>query len=178
LRAGKSTLYEGGVRVAASISWNSKIKAGSIISTPLHIVDLYPTLLEIAGAKLIQDLPVDGKSAIEILTQGKSPPVREILLNSTPNAGAIRFGDWKLIVNGMIDSHEDDGMVRAPSETSIELFNIADDPSEKYNLVKQRPEVVKDLRARYDKLAAQAITPKASPRPGDFKVPKVWGLQK
>jgi hypothetical protein len=37
--------------------------------------------------------------------------------------------------------------------------------------------MVSDLRVRYDKLAAQAVAPKASPRPADFKVPKVWGAQ-
>lgn len=177
LRAGKSTLYEGGVRVAASVAWEGRIKAGSIITAPLHIVDLYPTLLRLAGAPLQQELPIDGHDAFAILTQGKASPHREILLNTTPNTGAIRVGDWKLIVNGKIDSHEDDGTVSAPLEPLIELFNIANDPYEKQNLAGQRPDVARDLRARYDKFAVQAVPPKASPRPADFKVPRVWGAQ-
>jgi arylsulfatase A-like enzyme len=177
LRAGKSTLYEGGVRAAASISWEGRIKAGSTIAVPLHIVDLYPTLLRLAGASLRQTLPIDGQDAFAIITQGTPAPPREILLNATLTTGAIRVGDWKLILNGTIDAHEDDGTVIAPAEPLIELFNLANDPYEKQNLAKQRPEMVSDLRVRYDKLAAQAVAPKASPRPADFKVPKVWGAQ-
>ncbi len=177
LRAGKGTLYEGGVRVAASIAWEGRIKAGSTITAPLHIVDLYPTLLRLAGASLRQALPIDGRDAYAILTQGKPSPHREILLNTTPNTGAIRVGDWKLIVNGEINAHEGDGTVSTPAEPSIELFNLANDPYEKRNLATQQPGVVSDLRARYDKLAAQAVPPKASPKRADFKVPKVWGAQ-
>ncbi|MDX2031164.1 MAG: arylsulfatase [Blastocatellia bacterium] len=177
LRAGKATLYEGGVRVAACIAWEGRIKAGSTIAAPLHIVDLYPTLLRLAGASLRQTLPIDGHDAFATLTQGKPSPHSEILLNATPNTGAIRVGDWKLIVNGKVSAGEGDGTERAPAERSVELFNLANDPYEKQNLAAQRPDVAKDLRARYDKLAAQAVPPKARPKPADFKTPKVWGEQ-
>jgi arylsulfatase A-like enzyme len=52
LRAGKATLYEGGVRVAACVAWEGRIKAGSVVSAPLHMVDWYPTLLRLAGRNL------------------------------------------------------------------------------------------------------------------------------
>src|SRR5262249_15149773 len=52
LRAGKATLFEGGVRVAACAAWEGHIRAGSVINEPLHIVDWYPTLLQLAGASL------------------------------------------------------------------------------------------------------------------------------
>src|SRR5206468_1018815 len=45
-RAGKGTLYEGGVRVAAFATWDGKIKPGSVVREPLHVVDWYPTLLK------------------------------------------------------------------------------------------------------------------------------------
>ena len=50
-RAGKATLYEGGVRVAACVTWDGKIKAGSTVTEPLHVVDLYPTLVKLTGAR-------------------------------------------------------------------------------------------------------------------------------
>ena len=175
LRAGKATLYEGGVRVAACVAWEGKIKAGSVITAPLHIVDLYPTLLRLAGASLSQKLPLDGRDAWAAMTQGKPSPHTEILLNATPNTGAIRVGDWKLILNGKVNAGEGDGEAEAPKETSVELFNLANDPYEKQNVAAQHPDKVKDLRTRYDKLAAQAAPPKAKPKPADFKSPKVWG---
>jgi arylsulfatase A-like enzyme len=178
LRAQKGTLYEGGVRVAACIAWAGQIKAGSVVKAPLHIVDLYPTLLRLAGASLQQKLPLDGRDAWAAITQGKPSPHTEILLNATPSTGAIRAGDWKLILNGKVNAGEDDGATDVSSEQSVELFNLARDPYEKQNLAAQQPDKVKDLRARYNKLAAQAAPPKIRPKPADFKSPKVWGEQR
>src|SRR4051812_17732780 len=53
-RAGKGTLYEGGVRVAACATWDGRLKAGSTVTEPLHIVDWYPTLLKLCGARAEQ----------------------------------------------------------------------------------------------------------------------------
>ena len=60
---------------------------------------------------------------------------------------------------------------------SVELFNLAKDPSESENLAARNPEKVKELRARYDAYAAQALPPKAAPKPPGFKSPAVWGEQ-
>jgi arylsulfatase A-like enzyme len=175
LRAGKGTLYEGGVRVAACVAWEGQIKAGSVVNAPLHIVDWYPTLLKLAGANLKQKLPLDGLDAWGALAQGKASPHAEILLNATPRTGALRVGDWKLVLNGKVDAGEGDGAQETLVSTSVELFNLAHDPYEKHNLAAQQMDKVKELRARYDKLAAQAVPPKVKPRSADFKSPKVWG---
>jgi arylsulfatase A-like enzyme len=176
LRAGKGTLYEGGVRVAACVAWEGQIKAGSVVNAPLHIVDLYPTLLRLAGAKLEQEFPLDGLDAWGALAKGKPSPHTEILLNATPRNGALRMGDWKLVLNGGIGAGEDDNNANEPSGgATLELFNLASDPYEKQNLAAQQPAKVKALRARYETLAQQAIPPKAKPKAADFKSPKVWG---
>src|SRR5262249_40659760 len=60
LRAGKATLYEGGVRVAACVNWPGRLKPGTVIDQALHIVDWYPTLLKLVGASLTQKLALDG----------------------------------------------------------------------------------------------------------------------
>ncbi len=70
LRAGKGTIYEGGVRVCACVSWPGKIKAGTRIAEPLHGVDWYPTLLKIAGAPLEQKHAVDGRDILPVLGGG------------------------------------------------------------------------------------------------------------
>jgi hypothetical protein len=60
-------------------------------------------------------------------------------------------------------------------ESSVELFNLRNDPYEKSNLAKERPEKVEELRQALAKYAANAVAPKASPKPKSFAVPAVWG---
>ena len=58
LRAGKGTLYEGGVRVCALANWPGQIPAGVTIKEPLHVSDWFPTLVKLAGGTLEQKLPL------------------------------------------------------------------------------------------------------------------------
>jgi len=63
LRGEKSHVYEGGVRAPAIMVWEGTIKEGSVVKEPLHITDLYPTLLRLTGTNLQQEKPLDGKDA-------------------------------------------------------------------------------------------------------------------
>ena len=185
LRAGKGTVYEGGTRVCACVAWQGRIKPGTAIAEPLHVVDWYPTLLKLAGASLEQKLPLDGRDILPVLTQGKPSPHDEILLNTTPRGGAIRVGDWKFVLNGAYGSGQGNDENPAPAKRkkgarqsqapTVELFNLAQDLSEKHNLAAEQPDKVKELRARYDALANQAAKPGNQPKPADYKAPKVWG---
>lgn len=187
LRAGKGTVYEGGCRVCAFANWQGVIKPGEV-QDPLHIVDWYPTLLKLAGAKLDQSKPLDGRDLWPALTGGKVTPRDPIVLNVTPNGGAIRVGDMKLVVGGNFDAHE--GADDAPGEKAnkkkasandksatekVELFDLSKDASEEKNLAEAQPEKVKELRTLLAKYAAEAVPPKSAPKPADFKTPKVWG---
>jgi len=173
-RAGKGTLYEGGVRVAAFATWEGHIKAGGTITEPMHMVDWYPTLLKLCGPKTAQKLPIDGLDIWPTLTQGKPSPHESILINTTPSNGAVRAGDWKLVVrNGNDDP--DGGEAKKDGKNSIELFNLKNDPYEKANLAEKNPEKVKDLKATLAAFAKQAVPPKAKPKGKNFVTPKVWG---
>lgn len=176
LRAGKGTVYEGGVRVAAFATWPGKIAAGSTIKTPIHIADWYPTLLGISGASRDQKLPVDGSDILAAL-EGKEIANREIVINVSPNAGAIRSGDWKLVVkHGRgVDDEDGDAKPEPKSEAKTELYNLADDISEKNDLASSNPEKVRELKARYDALSKEAAAPKSKPKPAGFKSPAIWG---
>lgn len=192
LRAGKATLYEGGTRVVAFANWHGKIKPGTIVSEPIHIVDWYPTLLRLAGVVADQRLALDGLDIWSTITQGKPSPHDAILINSIPESGAIRMGDWKLVLNGRIGANdlqkattkgkENAGSKQAKDSGSdsvaeqIELFNLAEDPYEKTNLASQNPSKVIELRARLESYAREAIPPKAEEEAqSNFKSPKVWG---
>lgn len=166
-RGGKGTLYEGGVRVAAFVTWEDRVKAGGTIAEPLHAVDWYPTLLKLCGARLEQQLPLDGRDVWPTLTQGKPSPHSTILLNALPNGGALRAGDWKLLVQS--------GSEKESDKESVELFNLQEDPYEKVNLAEQNPEKVKELRLALAKFAEQAVPPRTKPKAKGFTVPKVWG---
>ncbi|MEI8088605.1 MAG: arylsulfatase [Opitutaceae bacterium] len=185
LRAGKGTLYEGGVRVCAFATWDGHIKPGSTVDAPLHMVDWYPTLARLAGASLEQKLPLDGRDAWSAITEGTPSPHEAILLNTTPTSGAIRMGDWKLVLNGSTNDSEDTenptpaatkkSKKKKSAEDLVELFNLVQDPYEKTNLATTQSAKVAELRARYAIFAAEAITPKVQPRDPAFQIPKIWG---
>jgi arylsulfatase A-like enzyme len=182
LRARKATLYEGGVRVPAFVTWQGHVDAGKVVNAPLHIVDWYPTLLKLAGASQAQSLPIDGLDAWPAITRGEPSPHNEILLNSTPAGGAIRVGDWKLVSNGTTAGDEPANAAEAAAaperdapKQPVELFDLAHDPYEQHDLATQNPQKVQELRARYDALARQAAKPLSAPQAPGFRSPRVWG---
>jgi len=174
LRGQKAQLYEGGIRVPAIAVWPGVLKAGAVVNEPLHIVDMYPTLLRLAGARLEQALPLDGKDAWPTMVHGKPTPHEEILFNVTPANGAIRCGDWKLVHNGNIGANNTGDKVE---QNVFELFNLAEDPYEKNDLSDQHPRKLAELKRRLESYANQAVKPNVPPNrmPKDFKVPKAWG---
>ena len=174
LRGHKGQLYEGGIRVPAVAVWPGVLTPGAVVDGPLHIVDMYPTLIKLAGGSLAQPLAIDGKDAWGAIAQGKPSPHEEILHNVTPATGAIRVGDWKLIWNGQITANHTGP---TPQKDKWELFNIADDPYEKDNLVDKNPEILRRLQLRMSRYVAEAVKPNIPPNrmPADFKVPKAWG---
>lgn len=70
LRGGKSTLYEGGIRVPLLIRWPGVTRPGSFCTTPVTSVDFYPTFLELAGATAPKGYPLDGQSLLPLLEHG------------------------------------------------------------------------------------------------------------
>ena len=129
----------------------------------------------VSHASLDQKLAIDGRDAWPAITVGAASPHDEILLNSAPNKGALRVGDWKLVLNGSAtDDEADDNRATSPNDPKppvlrattevVELFNLAKDPGEKQNLASEQPEKVKELRARYAALARQAVPPKNGPK--------------
>lgn len=174
-RAGKGTLYEGGVRVAACASWPGHIAPGSVVSPPLHVVDWYPTLLTLAGAPLQQARELDGHDVWATISAGQPSPRDAVLINAAPDAGAIRVGQWKLVINGARERADRQRQVAPPPADVIELFDLEQDPYERTNLAGKRPDKVAELRLRYDALASQAAPPMISPAAPDSPAPRVWG---
>ena len=149
LRGSKGMLYEGGIREPMIVRWPGKVKAGSVCDEPVISIDFYPTMLEMAGAKKPAGQVLDGESIVGLLT-GKGKIKREAIYwhfpaylegnrNSkspwrTTPAGAVRCGDYKLI------EFFEDGRV--------ELYNLADDISEKNDLSDSMPDKAKELHEK------------------------------
>ncbi len=145
LRAGKGTIYEGGVRVCAFANWPGQIPAGVTIKEPMHVIDWYPTLVKLAGGSLEQKLPLDGRDVWPMLTQNAKSPHDAILSVQSPTRAAVRMGDWKLLYN-------------AQSE-KLELYNLATDIGEAHNLAAQEPERLAMLRTKLAELLKDAAPP-------------------
>jgi arylsulfatase A-like enzyme len=144
-RNGKGTLYEGGTRVAALANWPGRIRPG-VVDQMIHVVDLFPTMAELAGAPLGKGKPLDGMNVWSTISEGKPSPRTEVVYNVEPFRGAVRKGDWKLIW-------------RTPLPSALELYNIAEDPSEKTDLAAQHPEKVAELQKRIEELARESAKP-------------------
>lgn len=173
LRGQKGQLYEGGIRVPAVVSWPGHLAEGRVVNDPLHVVDLYPTLLRVAGAKLEQEHPLDGRDAWATIAAGDRTPDAVIVHNVTPWSGALRKGRWKLVQNGAGQANATQG----PARDTWELFDLDADPGEQTNLAAEQPDVFAELRARLEALRAAAVAPVLMPNvaPEGFEVPKVWG---
>jgi len=141
LRAGKSTLYEGGIREPLIIFWPSVAKPGRICHTPVCSVDFYPTLAQAAGVRPTPAQAADGVSLMPLLKDPETRLDRDTFYWHYPldkphflggrSAGAIRKGDWKLIE--FFDTGE------------TELYDLAKDPSEQPHLVGEEPDKRRDL---------------------------------
>ena len=146
-RDGKGGLYEGGVRVVALVAWPDKIKPKTVVTRVMHVTDMYPTLINIAGAKLDQAKKPDGFDVWKTLAEEQLSPREEILLNVEDFRGAIRVGEWKLIV-------------RATLPSKFELFDIPNDPEESQNQADAYPDRVKSMLKRLNEFAYEMAAPK------------------
>ncbi len=140
------------MRVPAFVNWPGKLKPG-VVTEPLDMVDVMPTLLALAGAKGSPDHPFDGKDMWATIADGAPTPHDDILINVEAFRGAVRKGDWKLIKIALL-----------PGKT--QLFNLAKDPGETTDVSAENPEMVKDLEARllaYAKEQKPSLWIKAQP---------------
>jgi len=166
MRYGKGSPYEGGIRVPFIVKWPKKTSKGKINHTPIHAIDFYPTLLEMAGGNPSQYDFLDGLSLVPELTgTGKLErrtlhwymPLYDRLTYSewaaTP-AAVIRKGNYKLIkfFGDYIDTSE--GYKKHVPGRRIELYNLADDIAEEKNLSESNTALAAQLEQELDEWIA------------------------
>ncbi len=164
LRDGKGELYEGGVRVPAVVSWPGRIEPGRVVDTPLHLVDLFPTLVGLAGGDVSEAGALDGIDAWPVLRGDDTVP-RTLLLNVNGRTGAVRRGRWKLL-------RTKDG----PTQR-LELYDVVEDPGETRDLAKEQPDRVQELSAALQAFEAESVPAifGKDEKPSGFQPPSFWG---
>ena len=161
LRAGKGYPYEGGIRVPLIVRWPGVVDAGRICEVPVTSIDYFPTLVELAGQRLLSDRVIDGESLVPVLKETGSLRRDAIFWHFPHYRGGvvpysiIRKGDWKLI--------------KRYEGRTFELFNLKEDLSEKNDLSEKQPEKVRELDAELNAWLrdTQAKLPLENP---DYKV--------
>ncbi len=147
LYEGKNSTYEGGMREPAIAWWPGKIKANTISPALANTMDLLPTMAKLSGAALPQNTLLDGMDLSPLLL-GKTDKVRnEMYYYINQNLHAVRKGAWK----AHFTTHPSYSKELPQPHDPPLLYNIEVDPSEKYNIAKQYPEVLEDLRKEYEK---------------------------
>jgi len=139
-RSGKGSMYEGGIRVAGGMYWKGKIKAGSVTDNFAILSDLFPTICEVAGAKISH--PIDGISILPTLL-GQKQITDNRIVYWVRREGNMQFG-------GMAYYAARQGSYKILQNTPwepIQFFDLAADP------VEQKPlDTTKELQEIYRQL--------------------------
>jgi uncharacterized sulfatase len=154
-RGRKGQSYEGGFRVPFIAKWPGHIRPGQVSSEPAVNLDIFPTLLALAGIEHPSDRVIDGKS-IEGLLSGRNPrsPHDALYFYHYDQLEGVRSGKWKYFrkLNRYVwpvplDAEYLPGIVgkkqlgnRAPL-----LYDLSIDPGESYNVIATYPEVAEKL---------------------------------
>ncbi len=140
-RRHKTWTHEGGISTPFLMSWPKGIAArGEFRRNVGHVIDVVPTVLELAGAKTLDDAPpAPGKSLVPAFTEDLSVN-HESLWWFHDGHKAIRIGDWKAV---------------APNSEPWELYNIANDRDESTDLALPEGKRLNEMVAEWDRQLAE-----------------------
>ncbi|MBI4625582.1 MAG: sulfatase-like hydrolase/transferase [Verrucomicrobia bacterium] len=124
---------EGGIRLSFIARWPGVLPAGRSTDEFLSILDVFPTLAAVGGARIPDGLTLDGFNLIPVL-QGRERSPRQAMFWHSRNSKAARVGKYKWI----------------ESPTAKGLFDLTKDPGEKEDLSGQLPGVYADAKAHWE----------------------------
>ena len=179
LREGKGSPYEGGIRVPLLVRWPGVIKPKSECHVPTHIIDFYPTFVELARGAPPRNHHLDGTSLMPLL-RGSGTSQRNTLFWHLPTynipygrapCAVIRQGDWKLVYwfGDYLDTSDltpdERPYGRLVVGQRVELFNLHDDGGETRNVATQFPAKAAELGRALEKWWQEtgAALPKKNP---------------
>ena len=147
-RGAKFSLFEGGIRVPAILSWPGHLPENQVRSQVAYACDWLPTIAELCATAL-PEVVLDGKSLVPLIKDANTASPHAVLNWQIGKSWAVREGDWKLLFD------VEDTTARSPGTVipGAFLVNLKDDPAERTNLAAARPEIVarlKRLRADWE----------------------------
>lgn len=174
LREGKSSCYEGGIRVPMMVCWPERTAAGTRINTPVCAEDLFPTILEMAGIERYETVQqVDGRSLVRLLTDGSQAVGRAMRAGRIADQKAANAYVIDESVSGIDPEREvvthfphqwkpypledidylsslrkgDWKIVYRHRTQALELYNLREDIGERNDLAARNPAKLRELAA-------------------------------
>jgi arylsulfatase A-like enzyme len=133
-RGQKRTLLEGGIRVPAIVAWKGHLPAGKTSDDPMHMTDLFPTLLSAAKGKPDDGWKIDGHNMLPVWLGEAKAPERTL------------FWEWRFENSYQLAA------MRGPIKFIIEtrdgmpaMYNVVEDPGETRNIIAQHPDLARQL---------------------------------
>lgn len=142
-RGAKFSVFEGGIRLPAMISWPGHLPEGEVRTQIAHGCDWLPTLAELCDVPLPKS-KLSGRSLAAVIHSAAAPSPHDVLLWRLGDQWAVREGPWKLLHN---PNDTADKQKLSPEDKEWFLANIDNDPGEKTNEARQHPDIVLRLRA-------------------------------
>ncbi|MFO1051073.1 MAG: arylsulfatase [Planctomycetota bacterium] len=172
-RGAKSQVYEGGIRSPLWAYWPGHLRPGVASDRIAAHVDLMPTILDACGVTVPQGLRLDGRSLWPLLTEKDADwSDRELVIQANRGDAPLRYHNfalrtqrWKLVNATGFDRELD-----APPPFAPELYDMEADPYELHDVAKDHPDLVADLRKRYDAWFDDI----AATRPDPFSPPRIF----
>ena len=140
----KAWVHEGGISTPLIVHWPERIKGHRKVRQVGHVIDIMPTLMEVAGVEYPNTyngsgiLPMEGESLVPVLQGKRSDEERSLFWEHEGNRAARR-GKWKIV-----SQHPDN---------QWSLYDMETDRTELNDLSDERPDLVRDLAERYCKWA-------------------------
>ena len=157
LREGKGTTWEGGMREPTIFWWPGRIRPG-VISDMGSTMDLFPTACKLAGAEFPADRIMDGVDLSQTLFNEEPGLRKTMFYYRRAELYAVRMGMYKAHFITESAYMKDDNLVHHDPPL---LFHLGEDPSEKYNIAEDHPDVIADIIQELGRHQAELVIPKS-----------------
>ncbi|WP_066685207.1 sulfatase-like hydrolase/transferase [Caulobacter sp. CCH9-E1] len=144
-RGWKATFFEGGIKAPFLLRWPAQLPAGAVYRSPVAHVDIFATAAGAAGASPPKDRIMDGVDLVPFVKGKASGDPHKAIYWRSGRYKVVMAGGWKLQV--------------AQEPNKIWLFDLANDPTERRDLAKARPDKVRELTAILAQLDSQMVKP-------------------
>lgn len=153
LRGTKADIWEAGHRVPFFVRWPGRVQAGARIDRTICLTDLFATFAELVGRALLDDAAEDSFSFLDAALGRRpraEPPRPPVVHHSAAGMFALRKGRWKLVAgNGSGGRQPPKGK---PFGEPYQLFDLAVDLGERWDVAEQHPARVAELTAALQQL--------------------------